>query len=97
MKKLLIIAVMVLGTIAASGQNKVQKDTVVVKTAVKFDKETFEGSKGSFKETYQVFMDGKWYSTTKTSYERYFTIKRYGGTPTVVAVKSGKTTKIAVL
>lgn len=94
----MIIAAIVLGAINASAEpTKVAKDTTVIKSVVKFDKETFEGSKGTHKETYQVLVDGKWYYTTKSSYERYYLIKKYGGTPVVVFIKSGNSVRVAVL
>ena len=97
MKKLVIAAV-ILGMINAGVKpTKVVNDTTVIKSNVRFDKETFVGNKGSYKETYQVLVDGKWYSTTKTSYERYFLIKKYNGIPTVVFVKSKNNTKVVVL
>jgi hypothetical protein len=98
MKKLMLIAAIVLGAINAGAQTtKVSADTTIVKSVVRFDKETFEGSKGTHKETYQVLVDGKWYSTTKTAYDRYFTIKRFGGQPCVAYVKKGKNVRIIVL
>ena len=98
MKKLMLIAAIVLGAINAGAQpTKVAADTTIVKTSVKFDKETFEGSKGTYKETYQVLIEGKWYPTNKVSYERYFLIKRYGGQPCVVFIKKGNSTRVVVL
>lgn len=94
----MLIAAIVLGTINAGAEpTKVAADTTIVKTAVRFDKETFEGSKGTHKETYQVLVDGKWYSTTKASYERYYLIKRFGGQPCVVKITKGKSVRVVVL
>ena len=98
MKKLLLIAAIVLGAINAGAEpTKVAADTTVVKTSVRFDKETFVGDKGNFKETYQVLVNGKWYPTNKSSYERYFLIKRYGGQPCVVFIKKDKNVRVIVL
>lgn len=94
----MLIAAIVLGAINAGAQTtKVSADTTVIRTTVRFDKETFEGSKGTHKETYQVLVDGKWYPTTKTSYERYFLIKRFGMQPCVVYIKKGKSVRVVVL
>lgn len=102
MKKLIIIAAIVLGTINAGAQTtKVSNDTTVIRSVVRFDKETFVGDKGTHKESYQVLVNREWYPTTKTSYERYFTIKKYGGVPCVVFItpknKSNATPRVAVL
>jgi len=96
---MMIIAAIVLGAINASAEpTKVaQKDTVVISSTVKFDKETFVSDKGNYKESYQVQVDGKWYYTTKTSYERYYTILRYGGTPTVAFVKENDKIKRVIV
>lgn len=95
---MMLIAVIALGAITAGAQpTKVAADTTIVRTVVKFDKETFEGSKGTHKETYQVLVDGKWYSTTKASYERYYLIKRFGGQPCVVKITKGKSSRVVVL
>lgn len=100
MKKFIIVAILLVASMTAGAQTtKVSEkaDTVVVKAMVKFDKETFESKTGKAQTNYLVLVNGVWYKTTKTSYERYFTIKRNGGTPCVVFIKKGKNTTVAVL
>lgn len=101
MKKFIIGAILLVASMTAGAQTtKVSEkaDTTTVKSVnVKFDKETFESKTGKAQVTYIVLIDGKWYKTTKTSYERYFTIKRNGGTPCIVFIKKGKNTTVSVL
>lgn len=98
MKKMIIGAMMLVASVIAGAQNtKVsEKDTVMVKySSIKFDKETYESKTGKFKTDYLVLIDGTWYETTKTAYERYYKIKRFGGTPCVCFVKP-KESKVKV-
>ena len=98
MKKMFIGAMMLVASVIAGAQNtKVsEKDTTVVKySSIKFDKETYESKTGKFKTDYLVLIDGTWYETNKSSYERYYLIKRYGGIPCVVFVKP-KESKVKV-
>lgn len=98
MKKMFIGAMMLVASVIAGAQNtKVsEKDTVMVKySSIKFDKETYESKTGKFKTDYLVLIDGTWYETNKTSYERYLKIKRFGGTPCVCFVKP-KESKVKV-
>lgn len=98
MKKMFIGAMMLVASVIAGAQNaKVsEKDTVMVKySSIKFDKETYESKTGKFRTDYLVLIDGNWYETNKTSYERYLKIKRFGGTPCVCFVKP-KESKVKV-
>ena len=99
MKKIIIVALMLLGGVYAAGAQTTktsEKDTILVKAAnVKFSKETYETSKGKSKTDYLVLINGEWYSTNKTSYEKYMTICRLGGTPNLYFVKP-KESKVKV-
>lgn len=94
MKKIIIVLTMLIISIAASGQTtKVsQKDTILVtSTNIKLSKETYEVKDGEFRVSYFALIDGEWYYTTKSSYTKYMTIKRLGGTPNVYFVKPRET------
>lgn len=98
MKKMIIGAMMLVASVIAGAQNtKVsEKDTVMIKySSIRFDKETYESKTGKFKTDYLVLIDGTWYETNKTSYERYLKIKKFGGIPCVCFVKP-KESKVKV-
>lgn len=90
MKRIVTIAAIVLGMVAAAQVCKAENDTTLVKSSnIRWDVETTTSSKtGKTTTDVIVQVDGTWYRSNKTSYTRYHTIKKYGGQPCVVNVRN---------
>lgn len=89
MKKITIVVAMLVASVVANAQNvKAEKDTILVTSkSIRFDKESYESKTGKFRTDYLVLIDGEWYFTNKTSYDRYYACLRFGGKPNVFFVK----------
>lgn len=91
MKKIIIVALMLLGEAFVAGAQTTKesvKDTVLITSSnIKFSKETYETEKGKSKTDYLVLVDGEWYYTNKSSYNKYLSIERLGGTLNAYFVK----------
>lgn len=87
MRKAMLCAIIALSCVWAAQAQKSQNDTILVTVPVKFDKETYESKTGKSKTDYLVLIEGEWYYTNKTSYDRYLTCKKFGGNPNVFFVK----------
>ena len=88
MRKAMLCAIIALSCGWVAQAQKSQNDTILVKSLnIKFDKETYESKTGKSKTDYLALIDGEWYYTNKTSYEKYFKIRKFGGTPNVFFVK----------
>jgi len=88
MRKSVLCAIIAFTCVWAAQAQKSQNDTVLVRSNnIKFDVETFESESGKFHTDYLALIDGVWYHTNKTSYEKYFKIKKFGGNPNVFFVK----------
>jgi len=96
MKKAILCAIIALTCGWAAQAQKSQNDTVLVRsTNVKVSKETYETKEGKSKVDYLVLIDGEWYYTNKSSYDKYMKVKRLGGIPNVFFVKP-KESKVKV-
>lgn len=97
MKKFIVCAIIALSCVGAFAAQKSQNDTVLVRSAsIKFDVEFYESKTGKTHIDYLCLIDGEWYHTNKTSYDRYNTCKKFGGKPNVFWVKP-KDTKVKTL
>ena len=95
MRKSILCAIIAFTCVWAAQAQKVQNDTILVRSSnIKFDVETFESESGKFHTDYLALIDGVWYHTNKTSYEKFLKIKRFGGTPNVFFVKPRNESKV---
>lgn len=76
-----------------------QCDTVAIKAPIRFDTETIVTKSGKSTEKFYAIYNGETYDSNKTSMNRYYTIRKFGGQPCAVLItnKKSKTKKIIVL
>ena len=88
MKKLAICAIIAFSCVWVAQAQAGQNDTIlVVSNNVRIEKETFESTTGKFHVNYLALIDGEWYYTNKSSYDRYYKCKKFGGKPNLFFVK----------
>ncbi len=93
MKKLVIALVFLFSVFTLNAQS----DTLKIDGPVKFEKELVISKTGSEVMKYYAFYKGKYYDTTKTSYERYYQILKFRGYPCAVLITTGKTKKQKII
>lgn len=74
-----------------------QSDTTIVTKPITFDSEVITSKTGKEYTKYYVVYNNEYYESTKQSFDRYYLIKRFGGTPCVVLITTGKTKKQKII
>ncbi len=90
MKKFLLIFILALTAISSYAQ----KDTTLIVDPINWESETTTTNNGKVNTNYYALYKGNWYDTNKTSVDRYNLIKKFNGTPTVVAIIDKKKNQI---